>query len=144
MTVCALFGDRDTPDSKLEHIYNILLMLVKEYEVDFFYVGADGDFNELAETALFNLCSEFPYVGYNVIFCAEDDKHFNPFQLYKKSITPLLGAEESPKEINADKINRWMINEADCVMLYSLNNDGEFPALKKYAEEKNKPIYSFR
>ena len=144
MKVCAIFGVRDTTYDKLQSLYETMYLLVKEWGVDFFFVGREGDFDEIAETALFNLCTDLPHVGYNVVFCAETEEKFTPFEIYTKSLAPMFRNKQMPREKVIKKLNQWMINEADCVMLYAPKTNDEISELQKYAERKKKQIYLVR
>ncbi len=140
MTVCTLFGDRDTPDSMWENIRTAVSLMIRDFNVDFFYIGHEGNFDEMAETILFNLCSEYPHVGYNVALCVTSDTHFSPSEIYEKNLCPVFRYNDSSKEVILKKINRWMVDEADYVIIHTKHPDSEVSELRKYARRKNKAI----
>lgn len=140
MTVCTLIGDRNTPESMRENIRQALYLLVRNLKVDFFYVGADGNFDEIVEEELYLLCSEYPHIGYNVIICAEPNKEYDPIEIYKRNLCPIFPFKESSKDSIVDKIRRWMIKESEIVILHSSNNSAEINELRKYAESEDKTI----
>ena len=124
MTVCALFGDYDTPDNNLEHIYDILLWLVIVCDVDFFYVGTEGNFDETAEIALFNLCSEKPHVGYNQVFADEKYECLYPTRLSKKPLYPSADEEDTAEEASIKRMTKtflFLTNGRNCLCVHKMH-----------------------
>ncbi len=142
MTICALLGDRDTPESMWENIEAAINIMITDYNVDFFYVGSRGKFDEMAETILFNLCSKHPHVGYNVIFCVEQGTRLTTSEIKKRSLAPIFSINTSTKEKLIIKVMRWMVDEADYVLTYTDKAEGVIPGLKKYALRKKKFVFT--
>lgn len=140
MTVCTLFGDRDTPEDMREKIKTALTIMIRDFNVDFFYIGNEGNFDELAEDALYELCTKYPYVGYNLAMCIPEGTEFSPLEIYERNLCPFFRCKGSSKEILLEKINRWMIQESDYVIIHTKDPDSEVSKLRKYARRKNKRI----
>lgn len=140
MTVCSLFGDCDTPESMWENIETALTILITDCNVDFFYIGNVGKFDEMAETILHSLCKKYPHVGYNVILCVDSGVTFSPLEIYEKYLCPIFAFKDSSKEKIEDKIRYWMAGEADYVLLYTKDSDSKVSEIRRYARRKNKII----
>ncbi|MBQ7118325.1 MAG: hypothetical protein IJN88_08960 [Clostridia bacterium] len=140
MTVCTLLGDRDTPDSMWKNIEAAVTLMIRNFNVDFFYIGHEGSFDEMAETILFNLCSEYPHVGYNVVLSVSSDTHFSPLEIYEKNLCPFFRHKDSSKEVVLKELNRWMIDEADYILIHTKSPLSDVSELRKYARRKNKTI----
>ncbi len=144
MRTCALIGDRDMPESKREYIRQTLQILVKNLKVDFFYVSNDGNFDEIAEEELYDLCSNHPHLGYNVMTCTVPYKEYDPLEIYKRNLCPVFGCKESSKDNINYKIKHWMIKEAEIIVIFSRGCDKETEKIKKFADCENKIVINVR
>ncbi len=144
MITCALFGDRDSADDMWKSIETALTVLITVYSVDFFYVGNVGNFDEMAETVLHELCKKYPHVGYNVVLCVDSNEYFSPLEIHKKCLCPVFSLKSSPKEKIEKKIRHWMAKEADYVLVHTKHSDGEVSELRRYAQRKKKMTVSLR
>ena len=134
---CTFFGHRDTPESVGEKLREMLIDLIKNKNVDLFYVGNHGSFDSMVRKELDNLKGKYAHIDYSVVlaYITGDNRGVS----YNNSIYP-EGLENVPPKYAIVKRNRWMIDRADYVVVYVKYNFGGAAQFKNIAEKKGKIV----
>ena len=67
MPACTFFGHRDCPDTIKPRLREVLIGLIKNHNVDMFYVGHQGQFDAQVHSELKKLKQEYPQINYAVV-----------------------------------------------------------------------------
>jgi len=110
---------------------------------ELFYTGAMGDFDSLFSSAVRSAKKVYPHIkliGVKPYFTNDinTDKDYYA-ALYDDIIIPDELAGIHPKAAIKAR-NRWMINNSDIVLIYTVRNYGGAYEANRYAERKNKAI----
>lgn len=134
------FGHRAIPKNIENELQIVLIDLIKNKDVNLFYVGNNGDFDALVRKELNLLKSTFPHINYYVVL-AYMPKENNILNTYNFSDTIYPdGLEFTPPKYAIDKRNRWMLNKSDYVVTYVKTTFGGAYKFKKLAEKKGKTV----
>ena len=138
--VCTFFGHRMIPLEIEPSLRSTLVDLIRNYDVNYFYVGNYGQFDSLVLRLLQDLSLSFS-IEYQVVFAymskisalsdTIDDAH---------TLLP-EGIETVPKRFAIFYCNQWMIEHSDFVVTYVDHNSGSSAArFKQMAENKGKNV----
>lgn len=137
--ICTFFGHRDAP-SKMEGTIRATIERLVLEGVTFFYVGNNGNFDNMVHRQLKQLSVEYPYIRYYVVLAymptVKDELDITD---YSKTIYP-EGLESVPPRFAISKRNEWMIEKADIVVTYVKYSTGGAAQAKKLAERKGKTV----
>lgn len=140
IVICTFFGHRAIPKNIENELQIVLIDLIKNKDVNLFYVGNNGDFDALVRKELNLLKSTFPHINYYVVL-AYMPKENNILNTYNFSDTIYPdGLEFTPPKYAIDKRNRWMLNKSDYVVTYVKTTFGGAYKFKKLAEKKGKTV----
>ncbi len=67
MSTCTLFRHRDCPSSITPKLYDDLINLIKNHDVDMFYGGQQGAFDRIVRSVLKDLMSIYSHIRYAVV-----------------------------------------------------------------------------
>lgn len=137
---CTFFGHRFVPKEKEPTLRSTLIVLIENHSVDLFYVGNHGDFDTMARRTLRELSARYP-IRYQVVLAYMPEKR-DEYQLsdYFDTILP-DGIETAPKRFAITYRNKWMIEQSDFVVTYSVHDAASGAAqFKKLAERKEKTV----
>ncbi len=131
---CTFFGHSNTPNEIQPKLEETIINLIKNYNVDNFYVGNHGNFDLMVRNTLKKLKSFYPDITYSVVLAYANSKNIEaghnaiyPFEL--KNISPKYAI---PKR------NLWMIEHSDIVVSYVINSFGGASRFFNIAENKGK------
>jgi len=137
---CTFFGHKDTPKEIEPALRSPLIDLIENKNVDLFFVGNQGSFDNTVRNNLKLLKSCYPHIDYAVVLA------YMPVQRdelghedYSDTIYP-DGFEKTPPKFAITKRNRWMINESDYVVTYVKYTVGGAARFKELAEKKGKTV----
>ena len=140
MLYCTFFGHRDISCDIEDKLYATLVKLVKTYGVTHFYVGHQGDFDNLVYKHLKKLKNVFPHIQYTVVL-AYLPKGKN-IGMYKSTETIFPdGLESTPPKYAINKRNQWMIDHSDVVVTYVKYPFGGAANWEEKAEKSNLLIF---
>lgn len=136
MTACTFLGHRDCPNN----IYDIVIKqaenLILNNGVDLFYLGNQGNFDNIAKKALLNLQRIYPSIKcYIVLAYMPSQKICDSFD----TIYP-FELEKTPKRFAINRRNEWMIKQSDFVITYAKHNYSNTAVFIGYAERRGKKI----
>ncbi len=114
--VCTFFGHKDARELNTEMLKNAIEELIKN-GVDTFYIGHQGDFDNMAYNCLLKLKASYPHIRFWVVL-AYMPAHTPKNDLYcDYSIFPDALESVHPR-FAIEKRNRWLIDRADCCICY--------------------------
>lgn len=134
MRACTFFGHRDCPDSIRPALAEAIIRMICMEDVNMFYVGHQGRFNQIVLGVLRELHSMIPDFDYAVV------RAYHPGQ----SSCPDIPLEESifPEEMEGvhprfaiSRRNEWMLDRSDCVIVFVEHTWG---GAAKYLEKSRK------
>ena len=138
--VVTFFGHRNTPNSVVPLLRQILRELVEEQGADDFYVGNQGNFDAMVCRELSALRSEYPHIRCTVVLA------YLPTEAGAISVPDgcrTVFPEEVatvPRRFAISHRNRWMIQKADTVVTYVAFSTGGAAQFEHMAETKGKRI----
>ena len=141
--VCCGFGHRNVFENIEDKVYMAVLNAA-EQGCEIFYTGAMGEFDSLFSSAVRKAKKVYPNIK---LICVKpyftndintDRDHYAA--LYDDIIIPDELADIHPKAAIKAR-NRWMIDNSDIVLIYTVRNYGGAYESKRYAERKNKGYY---
>lgn len=140
MSSCTFFGHRiinkDIKDLLTRQIDN----LIAEHGVNVFYVGNNGQFDNLVAAVLLELKSRNPQISYSIVlaYLPEREKEYNQLS-YTETIYP-EGLEYTPPRFAISKRNQWMVQQSDYVIAYVEHSIGGAAQFTEYARKKHKTV----
>ncbi|MBQ9859749.1 MAG: hypothetical protein IJO76_03610 [Clostridia bacterium] len=136
MITCTFFGHRDTPDAVEPILHSTLIDLIENHQITIFYVGNNGNFDNLAIKELKMLKNNYPHIHYTVVLAYLPN---NSSQALGDTVYP-EGLETVPQKYAISRRNNWMINKADFVITYVTRSGGGADQFKAIAEKKKKTV----
>ena len=132
---CTFFGHRRVPKEIEPTLRSTLIDLIENHDVKLFYVGNNGEFDEMVLRQLRDLSKTYP-ITYHVVlaYMPEKQREFDTID-YSETILP-DGIENVPKRFAIDYRNRWMIRQSDYVVTYVTNDIGSGAAKYKKLTHK--------
>ncbi len=137
MAACTFFGHRDCPDTVKPKLRSVLEALVKEANVDTFYVGNQGAFDAIARGVLRELAKEYPHIRYAVVLAYMPGSKGE----YDYSDTMLPEGMElvHPKRAISWR-NDWMLRQSDFVVAYVTHSWGGAASFVEKATKKGRKL----
>ena len=142
MKACCGFGHRNVFENIRDKLDNAVEIAIAQ-GCGMFYTGAMGDFDSLFSSAVRSAKKVYPYIK---LICVKPyfttdintDKDYHA-ALYDDIIIPDELAGIHPKAAIKAR-NRWMIDNSDIVLIYTVRNYGGAYEAKQYAQHENKAI----
>ena len=135
--VCSFFGHRDATERERMLVRNCIRRLIVEEGFTRFYVGTHGSFDRIAYGELKKAKREHPKIEYTVVLAYLTNAR-DAFYSPEETLYP-EGMERVPKRAAIVRRNHWMIDRADCVVVYS-KGIGNSAALAEYARNRGKRV----
>lgn len=137
MASCTFFGHRKIPREIALKIKDILIDLITNQDVNVFYVGNNGEFDQTVISELDYLSKTYSF-SYSVVLAYMPTSTDNCF--YKNSILP-EGIEKVPRRFAIVYRNNWMLKRSDYVITYVENSIVSNAAkFKDLAIKRNKKV----
>ncbi len=133
--ICTFFGHRDTPKETEPILKSILKDLIENKGVDTFYVGNDGNFDNMVISLLSELSLTYPIKYYIVLAYLPKKETENT----EHTILP-EGIENAPPRFAISYRNKWMIEQSDYVVTYVNHSWGGAAQFKELAEKRGKTV----
>lgn len=114
-----------------------IINLIEKHNVNTFYVGDKGDFDNIVRKTLREICAEYPQIEYAVI------PAYMPGEGYGGDSSELLCPyvfEKTPPRFAILKRNNWMLSKADFVVTYVTHTIGGAARFKELAEKQGKTV----
>ena len=136
---CTFFGHRDTPNEKEPILKSTLIDLIENKDVDTFYVGNNGNFDNMVRSVLSELSSIYPIKFYIVL-------SYLPKKETENSEHTILpdGIEAIPPRLAISYRNKWMIEKSDFVITYVTHSWGGAEKFKELSYKKGKTVINIK
>ena len=135
---CCFFGHREVTHNIRDKLTAILGKLITEYGVTDFYVGHQGQFDNMVYSVLKELKAYYPQIRYTVVLAYMPDEHIK--EVYGENTLLPDGMESVPKKFAISKRNDWMIQQSDYAVCYVHKITGGAAKFREKAEEKGLQI----
>ena len=135
---CTFFGNRNASFSIEPMLYSVLTDLVKNKNVDMFYVGNQGNFDAVVRKCLRRLKKEIPHINYAVVLAYMPSAP-KTGEDYSDTVYPEV-LDKVPYRFAIAKRNQWMVSVSDYVVTYVRSIGGGAAKNKDYAERQGKSI----
>lgn len=142
MKACCGFGHRNVFENISSKLDNAVEEAITQ-GCEIFYTGAMGDFDSLFSSAVRSAKKVYPYIK---LICVKPyftndintDKDYYA-ALYDDIIIPDELAGIHPKAVIKAR-NRWIIDNSDIVLIYTVRNFGGAYEAKRFAERNGKRL----
>ena len=137
---CTFFGHRDAGKEIEPKLCEVIVDLIENEKVTYFYVGNNGQFDFLVRKNLKHLKKSYPQIDYSVVLAyMPREKNETEFYDYSDTIFP-DGLEIVLPKFAIAKRNEWMIKNSDYVVTYVKYIVGGASKFKSFAEAKGKRV----
>ena len=131
---CCFFGHREVTHIIRAKLTAIIEKLITENGVTNFYVGHQGQFDNMAYSVLKELKSNYPHIRYSVVLAYMPDEHFK--EVYGEDTLFPDGMESVPKKFAISRRNDWMIQQSAFAVCYVYKITGGAAKFREKAEKK--------
>ena len=135
--VCTFFGHKDTPKEIEPILRSTLIDLIENKNANVFYIGNNGNFDNMVRRQLEELSQTYP-ITYSVVLAYLPTKK-SEYDDTTNTIYP-EGLETIPKRFAISYRNKWMIEQADVVVTYVIHGFGGAAQFKAVAQRLAKKI----
>ncbi len=135
---CCFFGHREVTHNIREKLTAIIEKLVTEKDVKDFYVGHQGQFDNMAYSVLKELKEVYPQIRYTVVLAYMPDSYIK--EVYGEDTLFPDGMESVPKRFAISKRNDWIIQHSDFAICYVHKITGGAAKFREKAEKKGLQI----
>ena len=139
MVACTFFGHRIVAEPIENKLYSIIEELIIEENVDTFYVGCKGAFDELVLKTLIELKSKYSHINYAVVLAYHPSRYKNVLgfiSIYPEEL------EGTISKFAIDKRNRWMIEKSTYVISYIVKENSCADKYRRLAERKGLIVFN--
>ena len=127
------FGHREVLHNIRPKLTEIIEKLIFDEGVRDFYVGHQGQFDNMVYSVLKELKANYPHIRYTVVLAYMPDEHIK--ELYGEDTLFPDGLENVPKKFAISKRNDWMIQQSGVVVCYVYKVTG---GASKFSEKAGK------
>ena len=113
---CCFFGRREVTHNIRDKLTAIIENLITETGVTEFYVGHQGQFDNMAYSVLKELKVKYPHIRYSVVLAYMPDSYIK--EVYGEDTLFPDGMENVPKKFAISKRNDWMIQHSGFAVRY--------------------------
>ena len=135
---CCFFGHREVTHNIREKLIKIIEKLVTVGGVTDFYIGHQGQFDNMAYSVLKELKSNYPHIRYTVVLAYMPDSYIK--EVYGGDTLFPDGMENVPKKYAISKRNDWMIQHSDYAVCYVHKITGGASKFRDKAEKRRLQI----
>ena len=141
MPCCVFFGHKDADSSISSRVKEAIIKLIREQDVDEFFVGNNGKFDYIVYSALKEIKAEFPDITYSVVlaYLPGEKQEYENYYTDEESFLP-DGIEIGSVRFAIDRKNKWMVEQADYVITHVTHSWGGAAKFKELAEKKGKTV----
>jgi len=130
---CCFFGHREVIHNIRPKLTEIIEKLIFDEGVRDFYVGHQGQFDNMVYSVLKELKANYPHIRYTVVLAYMPDEHIK--EVYGEDTLFPDGLENVPKKFAISKRNDWMIQQSGVVVCYVYKVTG---GASKFSEKAGK------
>lgn len=140
MAVCTFFGHRECPDSINPILIEKLEDLIRNHNVDQFYVGNQGKFDAVVRSVLRKLSTQYPHIRYTIVLAYMPGKS-DHLEDYTNTMIP-EGIESIPPRYAISWRNRWMLRQSNFVVTYIIHPWGGAAQYAQQAIRQHKTVWN--
>ena len=131
---CCFFGHREVTHNIRPKLKAIIEKLITEQNVIEFYVGHQGQFDNMVYSVLKELKAKYPQIRYSVILAYMPDEHIK--EIYGENTLFPDGMESVPKKFAISKRNDWMIRQSAFAIYYVYKITGGAAKFREKAKKR--------
>ena len=145
MAVCTFFGHRyaHLTDEERSQLTSIIVKLIKDKDVDQFWLGAKGEFDSACRTLLSEIKEDFPNIKICLVlsYIPTNKEDYEWKEKYYDHIFLPDGVEEGPQRFAISRRNWWMALNCDYMICYVRHEyGGAYSAMKVALANKKEVI----
>ena len=139
--VCSFFGHRFVLEKEevKEQLKSLAQRLIKEEDVDIFYLGEQGDFEIIAAEVLNELKPTYPFIQRIEVICFAEQLQRNG-KIKSDGFEYLDELDRCKRKARIIKRNQWVIDNSDILVFYVNTPYGGAYQSYCYAKKKNKDM----
>ena len=137
MQVCTFFGHRNAPEEIKGELKATVEDLIINHGITKFYVGNEGSFDRYARSVLSSLCEKYTHIKYYVVLAYVPTEKENGD--FSDTIIP-DGIESAHPRFAVAVRNKWLVEQADCVVTYITHEFGGAAKFAELAKQKKKTV----
>ena len=131
---CCCFGHREVTHNIRDKLTAIIKKLIAEDGVTEFYVGHQGQFDNMVYSVLKELKAKYPQIRYTVVLAYMPDEYIK--DVYGNDTLFPDGLENTPKKFAISKRNDWMIQQSGFAVCYVYKITGGAAKFREKAKKK--------
>lgn len=140
MAACTFFGHHDCPEYIRPKLRETIVDLIRNENVDLFYVGNHGSFDSIVRSTLRELQTAYPQIGYAVVLAYMPGKQSEGYtDDYADTMLP-EGIENVPKRFAISWRNKWMMEHSEFAVVYVTRSWGGADQFAELAARKGKTM----
>ncbi len=144
--VCVFFGHRNAflDQAQKERLKKAITDLIQNKGVDTFWVTGYGQFDNTAAQTVRKLKADFPHIQLELAlaYLITDKEEMAYLKTLYDSFFYPEGMEFALPRYAIEKLNRWLVQNADFIVCYVFQKfDGAFRAVH-YAKNQGKQVFS--
>ena len=132
---CMFLGHRDASYSIANEVFQQIVGLIVNENVDVFYFGNQGNFDRIVYQTLHFLKNQYPHIHYTVVLAYLPTKKTDCYFDYETETLFPDGLERAHPKFAVSKRNLWLIEHASYVLTY-VKSAGGAKQYKELAERK--------
>ena len=136
------FGHREVTHNIREKLTAIIESLITEDNVTEFYVGHQGQFDNMAYSVLKELKSNYQHIRYTVVLAYMPDSYIK--EVYGEDTLFPNGMESVPRRFAISKRNDWIIQHSSFAVCYVHKITGGAAKFREKAEKKGLKVIDVR
>ena len=135
---CCFFGHREVTHNIRPKLTAIIEKLITEDDVTEFYVGNQGQFDNMVYFVLNELKAKYPQIRYTVVLAYMPDEHIK--DVYGNDTLFPDGLETVPRKYAISKRNAWLIQHSGFAVCYVHKITGGAVKFREKAEKRRLQI----
>ena len=135
---CCFFGHREVTHNIRDRLTAIIEKLITEDGVTEFYVGHQGQFDNMVYSVLKELKAKYPQIRYTVVLAYMPDEHIK--DVYGNDTLFPDGLETVPRKYAISKRNAWLIQHSGFAVCYVHKITGGAVKFREKAEKRRLQI----
>lgn len=136
MKRCFFIGDRDTPESLLPALRQVVEQHITQYEVTEFVVGRYGNFDRLAAHTVAESKQTHPHLTLTLLLPYHPAQHTRPVPPHFDGTVYPFDGERIPYRLAIVCANRRMVEQCDYLIAHIGNSTGNSRNLVDYARKQ--------
>ncbi|MGN1111784.1 MAG: hypothetical protein ACI4RP_01140 [Acutalibacteraceae bacterium] len=142
MAVCTFFGHHDCPNNLYVPLRNKIEDLILYCNVDLFYVGNNGNFDEIVRKALAELKLLYPSIRYYVVPAYMPQKGKDASRNDCSNEIYPCALMKVPYKAAIPVRNKWMVKQSEFVIAYVKRSSGGAARFSDLAKRHGRRVFN--